>query len=92
MVALLCSDHPHVPTGRIFEAGAGYYAEWQWRRSEGLFLDIGKPITVDDLITNWGTITDMSQCTDPIEDDARLPKQSKLVFERLMKEKKASKL
>merc|ERR1712151_859943 len=87
MVALLCSDHPHVPTGRILEAGCGFYAEWQWRRSDGVFLDIDKPITVDDIAANWGAITDMSSCTDPIEDDVQMPKQSRQVFERLMNKK-----
>lgn len=75
MVGFLCSDSPDVPTGRIFEAGCGFYAELQWRRSDGLFLDISKPIQVEDIQRSWVQITDMSKCADPIEEDKKLPKQ-----------------
>merc|ERR1711862_557428 len=75
LVGYLCSDVADLPTGRIFEGGAGFYAELQWRRSDGLELDISKPISVSDIANNWGKITDMSGCTDPIEDDKQIPKQ-----------------
>lgn len=81
LVAFLCSDLGDVPNGGVFEAGAGYYAEWQWRRSEGVILDIDKPITVDDIVGNWEAITDMTNATDPIEDDRHVPKQIRQVIE-----------
>lgn len=90
MVAFLCSDHDAVPTGRIFEAGCGYYAEWQWRRADGCFLDITKPVTTADIAKNWDVITDMSNSTDPIADDEKVPKQSRQAVELF--EKKKSKL
>lgn len=88
MVGFLCSDHESVPSGSILEAGAGYYAEWQWRRAEGVFLDITKPISSNDIAKNWGTITDMKQATDPIEDDAKVPKQSRRAMEIYEKQSK----
>lgn len=92
MVAFLCSSGPDAPTGRIFEAGSGFYAEWQWRRADGVFLDISKPITVDDIANNWKAITDMSNCTDPIEEDKKLPKQSWKVWEAMGNKIEKSKL
>eukprot|EP00927_Polykrikos_kofoidii_P080103 TRINITY_DN76982_c0_g1_i1.p1 TRINITY_DN76982_c0_g1~~TRINITY_DN76982_c0_g1_i1.p1 ORF type:complete len:308 (+),score=62.37 TRINITY_DN76982_c0_g1_i1:80-1003(+) len=78
LIGYLCSDLEDLPTGRIFEAGAGFFAELQWRRSDGIFMDISKPITVQDVEKNWGKITDMKNCTDPIEDDSGvIPKQFK---------------
>jgi len=92
MVCFLCTDAPEVPTGRVFEAGGGYFAEHQWRRSEGMFFDLDKPATVKDIQQNWVKITDMSNCTDPIaEDDGALPKQLRQGFENAQKAK-ASKL
>uniref|UniRef100_A0A7S4RXU2 Peroxisomal multifunctional enzyme type 2 n=1 Tax=Alexandrium monilatum TaxID=311494 RepID=A0A7S4RXU2_9DINO len=91
MVAFLCSDYPSVPTGRIFEAGPGFYAEWQWRRSDGVSFDITQPLTVDDVAAKWETITDMSNCTDPIKDDEQMPKHLAKVIE-VLKGKKKSKL
>merc|ERR1711879_825923 len=81
IVAFLCSNHEGVPSGKVFEAGAGFYAEWQWRRAEGLFLDITKPITVDDIANNWGTITDMSRASDPVTDDVKIAKQIQKPYE-----------
>lgn len=81
MVAVLCSDDERVPSGMIFESGGGYVAEWQFRRSEGAFFDISKGISVGDVLGKWKDIRDMSQCTDPIEEDAKLPKQSRLSFD-----------
>merc|ERR1719387_2349650 len=91
IVAFLCSDDERVPTGSIFEAGAGFYAEWQWRRAEGVFLDIEKPITIDSISDNWSKIRDMSACSDPIEDDKQVPKQSYQVWALLQKQKKEKK-
>lgn len=89
IVAFLASDFPSVPTGRIFEAGPGYYAEWQWRRADGVSFDITQPLTVDDVAAKWGTITDMSNCTDPIEDDKQMPKHLTKVLEAVRSKKKS---
>merc|ERR1712039_580091 len=91
IVALLCSDHPIVPTGSIFESGGGFVAEWQWRRSEGVFFDIEKKLTVDDIVSSWAGITDMSTCTDPIEDDKVLAKQAQKAYEAVEAKKGAQK-
>merc|ERR1719379_855543 len=77
MVGFLASDAPEVPTGRVFEAGAGFFAELQWRRSDGVFLDISKPISAEDVRASWAGISDMSACTDPVEEDKAGPKQSR---------------
>nr|QJU71802.1 peroxisome multifunctional protein [Gambierdiscus pacificus] len=92
MVAFLASDYPSVPTGRIFEAGPGFFAEWQWRRSNGVAFDITKPLAVDDVAAKWGDITDMSNCTDPIEEDKQLPKHLTKVVEFMKTTRKKSKL
>lgn len=65
LVGFLCSDAPEVPTGRVFEGGCGFFAELQWRRSEGVYLDLGKPITVEVIQRNWDKITDMRNAQIP---------------------------
>mmetsp|Transcript_12584 Transcript_12584/g.24628 ORF Transcript_12584/g.24628 Transcript_12584/m.24628 type:complete len:298 (+) Transcript_12584:65-958(+) len=60
IIGFLCSDSPDCPTGRVFESGSGFFAELQWRRAEGVFLDIKKGYGVADVAENWGKITDMS--------------------------------
>lgn len=85
MVGFLASDAPELPTGRVFEAGSGFFAELQWRRSEGVFLDISKPITAEDVQKSWGGISDMSACTDPVEEDRAMPKQFKQAMEMASK-------
>jgi len=65
IVGFLCSEDPDVPTGRVFESGSGYFAELQWRRTDGVFLDLDKGITVSDIKANWSKITDTTNMTEP---------------------------
>jgi multifunctional beta-oxidation protein len=65
LIGFLCSDAPEVPTGRVFEGGAGFFAELQWTRSEGIFLDIHKGYDATDIQKNWSKITDMSNSGPP---------------------------
>lgn len=65
LIGFLCSDAAEVPTGRVLEGGNGYFAELQWRRSEGMFFDIKKGFNVTDIQKNWSQITDMSKLTVP---------------------------
>lgn len=61
LIGFLCSEDPDVPTGRVFEGGSGFFAELQWRRSDGVFLDLDKGIRVADIKDNWGKITGAGQ-------------------------------
>lgn len=65
IIGFLCSDDPAVPTGGCFEAGNGFFAELQWRRSDGVFLPLEKGIKVEDIKDNWSKITDMSNAGPP---------------------------
>merc|ERR1712151_1001632 len=58
LIGFLCSEDPDVPNGRVFESGSGFFAELQWRRTDGVFLDLDKGIKVDDVKANWSKITD----------------------------------
>jgi len=64
LIGFLCSDAPEVPTGGVFESGCGF-AELQWRRSDGVFLDLKGGYGVSDVQKNWGKITDMSSNSAP---------------------------
>mmetsp|Transcript_120293 Transcript_120293/g.340369 ORF Transcript_120293/g.340369 Transcript_120293/m.340369 type:complete len:300 (-) Transcript_120293:135-1034(-) len=65
LVGFLSSDAPEVPTGGVFEGGSGYFAELQWRRSDGVFLDLNGGFGVEDIRKNWAQITDMRNCSVP---------------------------
>lgn len=65
IIGFLCSDDADVPSGAVLEAGSGFFAELQWRRADGVFLDINKGITADDIKKNWSKITDMSNLNVP---------------------------
>lgn len=65
IVGFLCSADPEVPTGKVLEAGSGFFAELQWRRTDGVFLDLDKGIKVEDIKSNWGKITDTSNMDEP---------------------------
>eukprot|EP00929_Paragymnodinium_shiwhaense_P073535 TRINITY_DN374_c0_g1_i1.p1 TRINITY_DN374_c0_g1~~TRINITY_DN374_c0_g1_i1.p1 ORF type:complete len:300 (-),score=112.11 TRINITY_DN374_c0_g1_i1:195-1094(-) len=65
LVGFLCSDAPEVPSGAVLEGGCGFFAELQWRRSPGVFLDLSKGFGVEDIQKNWGKITDMTDAKEP---------------------------
>merc|ERR1712066_861677 len=63
LIGFLCSDAPEVPTGGVYESGCGFFAELQWRRSDGVFLDLKSGYGASDVQKNWGKITDMTNAT-----------------------------
>jgi len=67
IVAYLC--HETCPaTGRLFEAGGGFFAEIRWQRTKGVMLDIEKGYTIEDIEKSWAAITDFSKdSVDPAE-------------------------
>jgi len=65
LIGFLCSEADEVPSGKVFEGGSGFFAELQWTRSDGVFLDISKGYGVQDIQQNWSKITDMSNPTPP---------------------------
>lgn len=78
IIGFLCSDDEDVPSGAVLEAGSGFFAELQWRRGDGVFLDINKGISADDIKKNWGKITDMTNLNVPDPEN-----QFKQAFEKL---------
>ena len=82
MITYLCTED--VPTGRVFEAGIGFFAELQWRRSEGIMLDMDKPYSYKDIASRFDEISDMSKATNPVEEDAGgIPKQMQQVLSKM---------
>lgn len=65
LIGFLCSEADEVPSGKVFEGGSGFFAELQWTRSDGVFLDISKGYGVQDIQQNWSKITDMSNPSPP---------------------------
>ena len=57
MTVFLC--HEDVPcTGKIFEAGGGWFAEVQWARTQGVEVDIEAGDFTPEMIKNkWDEIT-----------------------------------
>lgn len=77
LIGFLCSEDADVPTGRVFESGSGFFAELEWRRSDGVFFDLDKGIKVQDVKDNWAKITDMT--------NAQVPDQEKQFKQALKK-------
>jgi len=76
LIGFLCSEDSDVPTGRVFEGGSGFFAELQWRRSDGVFLDLDKGMTVKDIKDNWGKITGEGQDNWGVPDQEKQFKQA----------------
>lgn len=57
IVAYLCNDDPKLASGKIFEAGGGWFAEVKWTRSPGAFLDITKSYGPEEVRDAWSSIT-----------------------------------
>jgi len=54
--------HESVPcTGRVFQAGGGYFTEVAWQRADGYMMDIRpenrEQFTMETLAANWDTVT-----------------------------------
>lgn len=67
LVAFLA--HKSVPvSGRVFEAGGGWFAEVKFTRSAGAFFNIDKPFSLDDVSKRFAEITDLKNPVDPEEE------------------------
>jgi len=63
-VAWMChADFPE--TGKIYEAGGGYFGEVHWSRTKGAFFDLDKPYNMDDVKRRWTEIIDRKGESDP---------------------------
>lgn len=47
-------------TGKVYEAGGGWFGEHKWVRAPGLFLSIDKPYSVEDVQSQFGQIGDFT--------------------------------
>jgi len=65
LVGFLCSEAEEVPTGAVLEGGCGFFAELQWRRSPGVFMDLSKKFGPEDIQKSWAKITDMTDAKVP---------------------------
>ena len=52
-------------SGGLYEVGGGFYAKLRWERSSGKTFRIGRPITIEDVNTSWGQITQFESTTHP---------------------------
>lgn len=78
MVTFLC--HPETEssklTGRVFEAGPGWYCEMRWRRTRGVYLPVGGgggDVTWRDIGSKFAELTEWGGGSDVIEDEAEMP-------------------
>lgn len=64
VVAILA--HESVPcTGRVIEAGGGWFGETRWHRSKGVYMNIDEPYTPEDVMAKWAGIVDFEGADDP---------------------------
>jgi len=72
--------HEDVPcSGSVFEAGGGYFAQVRMERSAGVFLDLDKGFTVEDIQSNFDKITSMTDSVDPEGPDAGNPQLEQIL-------------
>ena len=58
LVAALCSEHPPA-TGRLYEAGSGYFAATRWQRARGVDFDHKNGVpTVEEVASAFPKICD----------------------------------
>ncbi|CAD7943264.1 unnamed protein product [Amoebophrya sp. A120] len=84
---LLCSASDGI-TGRIFEAGPGFYAEIKFQRSGGVYFpELGteqvrqKPVDWKEIHQYWDEITEFGEnCDDPAGEENAVPRSLKLVL------------
>jgi len=69
LVGYLAHENVDV-TGKVYEAGGGWFGEHKWVRSPGLFLSIDEPYSVEEIEAQFGQIGDFSTgVTDSGADD-----------------------
>jgi hypothetical protein len=94
MIGLLC--HERCPeSGQIFEAGGGFFANVKWTRSPGLFLDLDRAFSLEELEAGWSKVmgedgahgregeSDHEEWCDPEEDDPMSTPQIRQILSRM---------
>ncbi|MFO0612015.1 MAG: SDR family NAD(P)-dependent oxidoreductase [Polyangiaceae bacterium] len=64
LVALLAHESS-TETGGLFEVGGGYFAKLRWERTKGKMFPNGRPISIENVKKEWGTITSFKESTTP---------------------------
>ena len=64
LVLRLCHESSD-ETGGLFEVGGGFYGKLRWERARGKVYRLGRPVTVEDLDSEWSTISSFESSTHP---------------------------
>jgi 3-hydroxyacyl-CoA dehydrogenase/3a,7a,12a-trihydroxy-5b-cholest-24-enoyl-CoA hydratase len=64
LVARLCHES-NDDTGGLYEVGGGFMAKLRWERSTGKMFRLGRPISLEDVDTNWKAINQFDKTTHP---------------------------
>jgi 3-hydroxyacyl-CoA dehydrogenase/3a,7a,12a-trihydroxy-5b-cholest-24-enoyl-CoA hydratase len=66
LVAYLCHEDCK-ETGGAFEVGGGVYTKLRWQRTVGKSFNIGKAVSLENIASSFGEITDFSKATFPAD-------------------------
>jgi len=79
IVGYLCHESVK-ESGKLYEASMGWFAEIRWQRAQGLFLDVEKNYTIEDIQNRWKEVSDFSVgSVDPSEARNSNPGMEKLM-------------